>query len=384
MHLLDRPLRRVAASRLVAAATWPHGIDGYLGVVAPTWSLTDVRARVAGLRRQTPDTVTLRLRPNANWTGARAGQHVVLTVEVDGVRRSRCFSIASAEGVAELELTCKVGPASVVARHLREHVAVGDVLGLSQAQGDFVLPDGLDTDTPILLVGAGSGITPVLAMLRTLAVRSHRGPVRFVHLARTPVDVLHLDDLAAAASQLPAAEVVVVTESGGGGADRPAVRWVTGRFDPGLLAGRGHWAGVRRGGTGADAPTPLAFVCGPPPLMALMEEGWVGAGGAPSAFRTERFTPAGLPASAPGQPGGTVRFARSGVEVANDGRSILEQAEAAGLAPAHGCRMGICHTCVVPATAGCVQPEGGDVTAADGTPVRICVTAPAGDLTIDL
>jgi ferredoxin len=82
-------------------------------------------------------------------------------------------------------------------------------------------------------------------------------------------------------------------------------------------------------------------------------------------------------------------FARSGIEVANDGRPILEQAEAAGLRPAHGCRRGICHTCVVPRASGCVRvaADGGiEAGPADiaGTPVRICVTVPDGDVELDL
>ena len=110
------------------------------------------------------------------------------------------------------------------------------------------------------------------------------------------------------------------------------------------------------------------------------------AGGAAGRFHTERFGPPAGHRRA--TPGGTLRFARSGVEVANDGRSILEQAEAAGLRPAHGCRMGICHTCVVPRSSGCVRSSATAprATAADaaGTPVRICVTAPDGDVELDL
>ena len=358
MHLLDRPLRKLAGSRLVAAATWPHGIDRYAELVAPAWSLEGVRARITGHRTQTADTVTLTLRPNANWRGAEAGQHVVLTVEVDGVRQSRCFSVASAAGARELELTCKAGPTSVVARHLRDHVAVGAVVELSQAQGGFVLPAEVG---PLVLVSAGSGITPVLSMLRTLDAAGHDGPVRFVHYARSAADVLYLDELRAIEARRPGVELLVVTEDGSG-------PHLEGRFDPSHL--------------GSIADGASAFVCGPAPFMDLVEAAWLAAGGVAEAFRTERFAPAAAPASDTAT--GTLRFDRSGVEVANDGRPILLQAEAAGLAPAHGCRMGICHTCIVPATAGCVRHEDGEVGDADGSPVRICVSAPAGDLTIDL
>jgi ferredoxin-NADP reductase len=358
MHLLDRPLRKLAGSRLVAAATWPHGIDRYAELVAPAWSLDGVRARITGHRTQTADTVTLTLRPNGNWQGARAGQHVVLTVEVDGVRQSRCFSVASAAGADELELTCKASPTSVVARHQRDRVAVGAVVELSQAQGDFVLPAD---PGPLLLVSAGSGITPVLSMLRTLDATGHAGPVRFVHYARSGDDVLYLDELRAIESRRPAVDVVIVTEDGSGDHLR-------GRVEPSHL--------------GRLLDGAAAFVCGPAPFMDLVEAAWIAGGGTAEAFHTERFAPVRTAPS--GEATGTLRFARSGVEVANDGRPILVQAEDAGLAPAHGCRMGISHTCIVPATAGCVRHEDGEVGDADGSPVRICVSAPAGDLTIDL
>ena len=75
MSILERPLRRLADSPIARAATWPHGIDGIVGAFDTAWSSRSVRARIAGIRRQTGDTVTLTLRPNANWQGHQAGQH---------------------------------------------------------------------------------------------------------------------------------------------------------------------------------------------------------------------------------------------------------------------------------------------------------------------
>lgn len=349
MSVLERPLRLLVASPLARAATWPHGVDGFATLVDPSWSSDVVRARIAGIRRQTADTVTLALRPNGRWAGHRAGQHVLLTVEVDGVREARCFSVASAPGDPEVELTCKVGPDSVVARHLRERAEVGDIVELSQAQGTFTLEDA--GSRPVALVSAGSGITPVLSMLRTLD--AHAGdvgaPVTFAHYARTGRDVLHVPEVADIVARHPGWQAVTVTEHDETGD-------LHGRFDPSHLLA----AGVDP--AGADA-----YVCGPVPFMAAVEAAWSDGGGDPTRFHTESF---GSPAAATRGPvGGRLRFARSGVEVVSDGRPILVQAEAAGLRPTHGCRRGICHTCVVPV---------------DGTPVRICVTPPDGDVELDL
>ena len=368
MHLLERPLRRIAGSRVVAAATWPHGVDRYAELVAPAWATTDVRARVLDVRRQTADTVTLRLRPNRNWPGHQAGQHVLLTVAVAGVRHTRCFSVSSsAHDDRTIELTCKAGPESVVSQHLRSRAAVGDVIELSPPKGDFVLP--AERPAALALLSGGSGITPVLAMLRTLHDEGHDGDVVFVHYARSAADVLHADELRSIEATRPGVRVVVVTEDLDND-DDPTV--LHGRFSPSHLAA-----------TGIVPERFDAFVCGPAPFMDAVADAWTEAGGDPDRFRTERFGPPPRPAT--GATGGTVRFATSGIDVADDGRSILEQAEAAGLQPAHGCRMGICHSCIRPKTAGCVRDAvTGELTSDDGVTVRICVSVPVGDVEIDL
>jgi hypothetical protein len=97
---------------LLEALTAPHGLDRFLELVDPTWSVCEVRARITEVRRSAPGSVTLRLAPNRNWLGFRAGQHVAFTVDVDGVRRTRCYSPAcSADcGDGELEFTVAAEP----------------------------------------------------------------------------------------------------------------------------------------------------------------------------------------------------------------------------------------------------------------------------------
>src|SRR4051794_41701111 len=89
--------RRVLASPLVDLLTGPHGVDRYTELVDPTWTNGEARAKIVAVRRQTPRSVTLILEPNRAFTGFRAGQHINLTVEVNGRRRTRCYSPASAE-----------------------------------------------------------------------------------------------------------------------------------------------------------------------------------------------------------------------------------------------------------------------------------------------
>src|SRR5437867_11746778 len=103
--------RRVLGSGLLEALAAPHGVDRYLELIRPSWSLRETRAEVIEVRRQTADSVTLTLRPNANWKGFGTGQFVRLTVEIDGVRQTRCYSPACSEHTPDrIEITVKAHP----------------------------------------------------------------------------------------------------------------------------------------------------------------------------------------------------------------------------------------------------------------------------------
>jgi len=350
LSLRDRVLR----SPLVDLLTGPHGVDRYTELVEPTWTLGDCRAKVVEVCRQTPRSVTLILEPNAAFAAGpalRAGQHVNLTVEVDGRRQTRCYSPANAEGDRLVELTVGVHDAGVVSRHLFRNARPGMVVGLDVVGGDFTLP----TQRPrnILFVSGGSGITPVLSMVRTLVREGSDGDVTFIHYARTPEEACYR-------AELGALRGVRVLHGYSREADAGDL---TGYFGPEHVA---------------DAPAPDAvYVCGPPALVDAVRAHYPDAS-------FESFVPPvfEVPAEASG---GTVAFADSGVEVTDDGRSLLEQAEAAGLSPQSGCRMGICHTCTRRKTSGAVKNRiTGAVSAADEEDVQICVSVPVGDVELAL
>jgi ferredoxin-NADP reductase len=359
-------LRRVVR-RLDAFAT-PHGIDRYVELVAPTWSSTEVRGRVVGVRHGTADSVTLTIRPNGNWAGFTAGQFTQLTVEIDGVRHTRCYSMATSPlERGTFELTVKAHPNGTVSRYLKDHAAVGLVVGLAPAGGAFTLP--ATRPDRLLLVSGGSGITPVMAMLRTLCAEGHDRPVTFVHYARSADDMIYRDELAELAAAHPNVRIVriFVEAPGTGDLDGTLSAEQLDAIEP-------AWR---------DTPT---YVCGPAPLMDAARAIYASAG-ADDRLQTEAFTLVQVLAEA-GTDGGTLRFDGADLEVVDDGRPILEQAEAAGLAPEHGCRMGICHTCVRSLTCGSVRDVvTGDLTTAPaeaGVTIRICVSAPVGDASVDL
>lgn len=353
-----RTLRqRVLGSELLDLLTGPHGVDRYTELVAPLWTLGEARAKVTDVRRATPRSVTLTLTPNDSFLSAhtlKAGQYVNLTVEIDGRRHTRCYSPANAEGTANLELTIGRHEGGLVSNYLYEHAHRGMVVGLTGAGGDFTLPArGPQRPQRILFVSGGSGITPVLAMARTLLAQGHSGEIAFIHYARTPAEACYRDELAAMS---PVRALHGYTRSHDGD--------LTGRFGPEHLA--------------AAMPSPDAvFVCGPTPLVEAVQS-------LCDNVYTESFVPPVFePPTNPS--GGRVTFSDSGVDIADDGRSLLEQAESAGLSPENGCRMGICHTCTRRKTAGTVRNlVTGAVSTAPDEDVQICVSVPVGDVDLSL
>ncbi|WP_428342859.1 ferredoxin reductase [Mycobacterium sp.] len=344
--------QRVLGSDLLSLLTGPHGVDRYTEQVDPAWTLAEGRAKVVDVRRDSLRSVTLILAPNDAFTDAiSAGQYVNVAVEIDGRRHTRCYSPANAEGATHLELTIGKHDDGVVSTYLYEHARRGMVVGLTGVGGDFVLP--AQRPRRILFVSGGSGITPVLAMLRTLVNEGHTGEIAFVHYARNRAEACYHDELAALAG------VRVLhgyTRSAGGDLD--------GRFDADHLA--------------AAMPDPdVVFACGPAALVDAVREHCAD-------VQSESFVPPKL--DLPAQPsGGRVTFADSAIEVTDDGRSLLEQAEAAGLSPANGCRMGICHTCTRRKTSGVVRNlTSGSVSTAPDEDVQICVSVPVGDVDIAL
>jgi ferredoxin-NADP reductase len=356
--------RRLLGSGLLEALAAPHGVDRYLELIRPSWSLREARAEVIEVRRPTTDSVTLTLRPNENWTGFSTGQFVRITVEIDGVRRTRCYSPACSEHApGRLEITVKAHPEGQVSGFLNRAAHPGMVVGLSAADGDFVLPPARPRQ--LLLISAGSGITPVMSMLRTLCDEGHAGAVTFMHYAPTRDDVVYRSELA---------------EIARGHANVRLVHAYT-REAGGALSG--HLCREHLRAVAPETACAETYVCGPPGLIESARRIWA-EDGIEELLHVESFLPPS-PAIAGDFAEGTVSFSQAGERVANSGRSLLEQAERAGLSPQFGCRMGICHTCTCRKTAGTVRNlVSGEVSSADQEDIQICVTVPIGDVELAL
>ncbi|TNM47248.1 ferredoxin reductase [Nocardioides albidus] len=361
-------------SRLVGALASPHGVDSYLERFNPMWAAHDVRARIVSIRRETDGeapVATLTLQPTATWRGHRAGQHVLVGVELPGSakRHTRAFSISSAaSGPGEpITLTVRAHDEGQVSSYLVRHAAAGEIVHLSQAQGEFTLIESPATPTisRLVFITGGSGITPAMSMVRTLLRDgyhrdgvAHAGrKVTFLHFARSPEDQIFADELAA------------IAEADNG-------------IDVHLRYGDQLFSEFELRRLVPDYQDTDTWLCGPPGLVELVKAAYDGS----TRLQMEFFKPAVARAARPGEEiEGDVSFTRAGRTVAASGASLLEQAEELGLKPEFGCRMGICFSCTRTKTAGTVRNIlTGEESALPDEEVRICVTAAAGDCHIDL
>lgn len=353
-------VRKALGNPLFEALAAPHGVSHWLEQVKPTWTLRADRAVVTSVRRETADAVTLTMAPVDDGRASfLPGQYLQVGVEIDAVTHTRCFSISCAAGRADkrLEITVKQHDDGFVSRWLNANVVPGMVLTISKPAGEFTLPAALPQH--VVLISGASGITPVMSMLRTLINTGHAGRVTFLHFARTPDDLIFADELALVGVDHPNVDVVTVfTRAGGGHLDRE-----------------------RLAELGVDPGRVLAYACGPRELVDAARELWRDH---EDRLFVEYFQPPAVDLDAE-EASGTITFATSGVTVDNDGRTLLEQAEAAGLSPASGCRMGICHTCPRRKAAGTVlDAVTGTRSATPDEEIRICVSVPCGDVELDL
>lgn len=332
--------------KALVALTTPLLPEDYLSLLDPLWSTSELRGRVVAVRRETARATTLTIRPGRAWTGHRAGQYVRIGVDVDGVRHWRTYSLSGPEGDESITITVQAVADGLVSRHLVDATPVGSIVRLEPAAGDFVLP----TPTPrtLLMITAGSGITPVMAMLRTLT--SHQDVV-LIHSAPTAADVIFDDEL----RRIPGLRLTV-RHTGD-----------EGRLDLATLDR-----------TCPDWREREAYVCGPSGLLDAATRHWADH---LERLHLERFTP---PARSAGGSGGTVEFGGTTVEV-DGGASLLEAGEDAGVLMPSGCRMGICFSCVLPLRDGQVRDlRTGAIHGEPGDLVQTCISGATGTARLDL
>ncbi|MBB4129706.1 ferredoxin reductase [Xanthomonas sp. 3075] len=347
------PLPTRLARRLVS----PQLFDFWATRINPLWTLERPMARLVARTPASRDAVTLVLQPNGHWQGLQAGQHVSLGVEIDGRRLLRSYSpTVLADG--RLAITVKAIEGGLVSRYLASDAVIGTVVSLDPAFGDMLLPT---TPTPLLLLAAGSGITPMRALLQAAARAGMPMDVDLLYWVRQRDEACFVDEFEAMAAAHPRLRVRVLTTREG---DTPAPRIDTYALE--------HIADLQRR---------QVMACGPGGFVQAARERLQGR---VAAFQAEAFS---VPTLDDGEAGDVqVQLSRSGRTLTLPrGQSLLEGLEAQGLRPKHGCRMGICNSCA------CARQSGttrhlltGERSNEPTAQVRLCISAPSTDLILDL
>ncbi len=347
---------------LVRSFTSPLLPDDYLELVNPLWSTRELRGRVERIERETPRAVTVVIKPGWEWEGHRPGQYLRLGIAVDGVHHWRAYSLTSDPGRSDgrISITPKLVEGGKVSPFLFDRVRPGAIVRLGGVEGTFVLPEPLPPR--LLFMSAGSGITPIMSMLRSIAARGRIEDVVHVHCAHAAEDVIFARELHELNARHPGY-----------------------RLHLRLTGEQGRVAPEQLEELCPDWRLREAFACGPAGLLEAMSEHWK-RGAEERRLHIERFQPDAHVGDGERGGGGEIRFCSSGVIASSDGEQpILEAGENAGATLPFGCRMGICHTCVGRLRAGQVRDlRTGRVHGAPGEMLRTCVNAPEGAIEIDL
>ena len=343
---------------LAGVLTTPLLPDDYLTAVNPLWALRELRGRIEQVIPRTGDAATIVIRPGRRWPGHRAGQHLAVGVDVNGVRHWRSYSLTSDPGRPDgcISVTVKAVEDGIVSTHLVRRARVGDIVRLGPPEGEFVLPQDASA-RKLLFITAGSGITPVMSMLRSLEAGSGLRDVVHLHSDRSERLVIFGPSLRAAGAT-------------------PGVR-----FHERHTATAPRLTPAELDELCPDWRERDAFACGPVGLLDAFEQHYATAG-LLGQLTIERFQVA-LIGPDPGD-GGTATI--EGQEFDSPaGTPLLVAGEDAGLILKSGCRMGICHSCV------CTLREGqardlrtGELITEPGSDVQICVSAAAGDVTLEV
>lgn len=352
---------RAGATRLAEGLATPFVPADYLDMVAPLRAGADLRARIVAISPETADAATITLRPGRGWAGHVPGQYIRIGIDIDGVRRWRSYSLTSPASRTDglITITVKAMEDGLVSRHLVHHARPGTIVMLDQATGDFTLP--ATPPAKILFLSGGSGITPIMGMLRSHDLSG--SDVVLLHSAPTEADVIFAAELAQ---------------------ERPGVRVIVRHTDA-----EGMLSPAMLDEVVPDWRERQTWACGPTPMLDVFEEHYAGLGLTES-MHVERFRPALVAA---GEGGSVTILDRARPDASKtfdvDGSTtILDAAEDSGVLMRSGCRMGICMTCVLPMTDGAVRDlRNGTVTetTTDEPPVMIqpCITAAAGACTIE-
>lgn len=323
--------------------------------VHPLWTLRRPLARLVARHKVSADAVTLELQPNRHFHGVQAGQHVNLGAELDGRLTTRSYSPVLLEN-GRLAITVKRIAGGKLSQYLSEQARIGEVFALGQAFGEMLLPA---TPPPkLLMLAAGSGITPMRSLLRQLDTQGMQGSVDLIYWVRQREQLCFIDEFKAIAARHPSFRLhLAVTGEGAARVDSHELDCLGDLRAAHVLAcGPGGFANAARARL-QDQVAHFDSEAFSVPQLAEVEQGSVQI----QLLKTGR----------------TLTVPR--------GLALLPALEAAGIKPASGCRMGICNTCVCGKASGITRHTvTGDYTSEPSVPLKLCVSSASTDLTLEL
>ena len=368
MALLDRVSRTMpdgsfwtGVRRVGARMTTPLLPDDYLTLINPLWTTRELRGRVEKVVQETEDAATVVIRPGWGWSYDHSpGQYIGIGLQIQGKFHWRSYSVSTPpkRNGKTLAITVRAMPEGFLSEHLVNGVAPGTLIRLALPSGDFVLPD--PPPAKMLFLVGGSGITPVMSMLRTLSRRGSMPDVVLSYSSTTPDRMIFRDEL----EQLTEKHDDLTLHPRHTDTD-------------GMLELDKHLDELC-----PDWRERQVWACGPGPMLDAAEEFWKQAG-LEDNLHLERFS---LNLTGDGGEGGTITFQNSNKSVEADGATtVLEAGEEAGVGMPYGCRAGICHTCTVTMISGKVKDlRNGDEFDQDNEQIQTCVTVPVGDCTLNI
>lgn len=353
------------AQSLVSSNEFLAYFEPFIRMAMPAWSAVGVRSKVMKVHTETSEVYSLVIRPGGKWKPFKAGQHVQISAELNGTLYTRTFSISTSPdyfrktGLIELSIRSKED--GRVTPLLKEHFARGGFCTLSDAGGDFLLPEG---NEPLLMIAGGSGITPFRSMLNQLDSSSAGRDVHLQFYIRNSSNALFRQELDRIAERHPNLKVTFINTEAEGQICVDHLQ----RHCP-------------------DFASRVAMVCGPTPMIQGTRKLLSGEGMADDRILFEYFGAAPIEVEMAAAKS-FVRFTESGIATTttpDDKMTLLELAEKQGLSPQHGCRIGVCYQCVCTKKSGVVyNTRTGQYSDTGKQDIQLCISVAASDLELDI
>jgi stearoyl-CoA 9-desaturase NADPH oxidoreductase len=347
------------ALRAVRAFSSPLLPDDYLELINPLWSTRELRGKIERVEQETETACTVVIKPSYRFDGHEPGQFLRIGIDIKGRRHWRAYSLTSdpenEEGI--ISITVKNVDEGAVSPYLTHKARVGTIVGLGGVEGDFTLPD--EIPEKLLFISAGSGITPIMSMLRSLDHRDEMNDVVLIHSAKDEDDVIFGEQLRELEKKHDGFKL------------HEQHTGKMGRFEPAK-----HFDEICE-----DWKERVTFLSGPEGMLDAVEEHFDKHDLCDQLYM-ERFQPK---LTGETGDGGKIIFTESDCEAVSDGETpIMVVGEEKGLDMPYGCREGVCHTCVLTLKSGKIRDlRNGKVSGEEGETIRTCINAPEGHIEIE-